>query len=153
MDLKQLGDFAIKGNESYSFFLNKHIRFRQEITSTYLTNKHVELLSCLNNLLANAIESIDKEGTILLAIYEKNEMTYFEVTDDGAGFIEEDMQHLCEPGFTTKYREDGSPSTGIGLTHVQHIVTDIDGFLQFERSHVTKVCLVIPTKRLEGKQQ
>ncbi|ALA52057.1 MULTISPECIES: sensor histidine kinase [Shouchella] len=153
LNLKQLGDFAIKGNESYSFFLNKRIRFRQEITSTYLTNKHVELLSCLNNLLANAIESIDKEGTILLSIYEKNEMTYFEVTDNGAGIAEEDMHHLCEPGFTTKYREDGSPSTGIGLTHVQHIVTDLGGFLQFERSHVTKVCLVIPTKRLEGNQQ
>ena len=39
----------------------------------------------------------------------------------------EDIPILFEPGYTTKYNEQGVAATGIGLSHVQQIIQKLNG--------------------------
>jgi PAS domain S-box-containing protein len=65
------------------------------------------------NLLTNAIQSIEGEGTITLATSHKEAEVQVEVTDTGKGMSSEVQKRIFEPFFTTKAVGEG---TGMGLS-------------------------------------
>lgn len=79
-----------------------------------------DIVTILGNLIDNAIEaSIDspeKEVTCLLQ--GSSEFLHIVVADKGAGFMNEDKEHIFTRGFSTKARE----GRGIGLSLVKDIV-------------------------------
>ncbi|MNB80883.1 Sensor histidine kinase GlnK [compost metagenome] len=127
MPLSGLLRFTIKSNQKYADMLGKTITFSQTLTTDYTTASYIPLLTLLNNLTANAVEAIPAKGNVYLNIYEKDEYTVFTVTDSGGGVREHDIELLFEPGFTTKFDDEGAAATGIGLSHVRDIVRMFDG--------------------------
>ncbi len=81
------------------------------------------LISVLNNLINNAIESMYKTGYIHIAERVEGPSMVFEITDNGSGIKPKDLQAIFKPGFSTKFdKKTGRMSTGIGLTHVKELV-------------------------------
>lgn len=127
MPLSGILQFAVKSNAKYAEMLGKEIKFHIRITSDYTTDSYIPLLTLLNNLTANAVEVIQGTGSIHLNAFEQDGMTILTVTDSGTGIGEHDLHLLFEPGFTTKFDEEGIAATGIGLSHVRDIVNMFEG--------------------------
>lgn len=127
MPLPEIVQFTVNSNAKYAEMLGKTIDFHTHITVGYTTDSYIPLLTLLNNLTANAVEVIKGTGSIRLDAYEQDEMTVFTVTDSGGGIGKHDLELLFEPGFTTKFDDEGIAATGIGLSHVRDIVNMFGG--------------------------
>src|SRR5699024_8183719 len=146
MTLDTIIQIAISSNKNYAHALNKEITFSHEVadkTNTY----HVYMtLSIINNLVTNAIEAIDTIGTIHInlimtlsiinnlvnyaieAIYTKvyiyinlmnsNKKLIIEISVNRPVIKDAHTDIIFEPGFTTKYDQNGNASSGIGLSYV-----------------------------------
>ncbi|QUL55632.1 ATP-binding protein [Paenibacillus tritici] len=127
MPLSGILQFTVQSNAKYAEMLDKQIDFHVDMTSDYTTDSYIPLLTLLNNLTANAVEVIQGKGSIHLRAYEQEGLTFFTVADSGAGIQKRDLELLFEPGFTTKFDEEGIAATGIGLSHVRDIVNMFGG--------------------------
>ncbi|ANF96064.1 hypothetical protein AR543_08690 [Paenibacillus bovis] len=130
LSLSEIMDYAIRGNRKYAIMLNKQVIFSAHLQQDYLTSDYIPLLTLLNNLLANAIEAVDKSGSIELRIEQQSDWTVLTVADSGKGIPERDREMIFEPGFTTKFAQGGSAATGIGLSHVHDIVASLGGSIR-----------------------
>ncbi|WP_236703540.1 ATP-binding protein [Paenibacillus xylanivorans] len=132
MSLSEVLNFATKGNRKYSEMLNKkieiHIEQQYDCNSPY----YIPLLTVMNNLIANAVEAIENEGTIQIRVLEEGADVQFVVIDSGKGVPEGKRDVIFEPGYTTKFNELGIAATGIGLSHVRDIVRSLEGRISVE---------------------
>jgi len=81
----------------------------------------------MNNLILNAIQSIDKKGLVEIRVTENDESISFFVRDSGNGVKSEDQSKIFEPLFTTKQH-----GTGLGLASVKSIITAHKGTISAE---------------------
>ncbi|SFD78362.1 two-component system, sporulation sensor kinase A [Lentibacillus persicus] len=81
------------------------------------------------NLLKNAIEAMDRPGSITINNYLKNNEIYIDIIDEGTGIPDEIMTKLGEPFFTTKQN-----GTGLGLMITRHILERHGGKLEALRN-------------------
>ena len=121
----------------YAHFLNKSVTFTLVGTSYYKTNRHLPLLSILNNLVSNAVEAIEDSGFIQIEVIEQEHDLTFTISNNGHAILEKDIALLVEPGYTTKFDAQGNASTGIGLYHVHTIVKQFDGSIEVESNSIT----------------
>jgi two-component system nitrogen regulation sensor histidine kinase NtrY len=79
------------------------------------------------NLIKNSLAAIENEGMIRIQTsYDPTlQMVRLEVSDDGCGIHDEDKRRLFEPYFST--RKSG---TGLGLTIVNAIISDHNGYIR-----------------------
>ncbi|MDQ0063221.1 ATP-binding protein [Paenibacillus harenae] len=134
LSLPEILDFVVKGNQKYSEMLDKKIVIVKEAESNFHTPHYIPLLTILNNLVSNAVEAIEKNGTITVQVVEKEKEIVFVVSDSGDGISEKDISIIFEPGFTTKFDVEGIAATGIGLSHVRDIVHSFGGVIEAESS-------------------
>ena len=87
-------------------------------------------------VLVNAIEATTKEGKVTFASHNNDEMTEIniEITDNGSGIRQEDIDRIFEPFFTRK--KDGAGS-GLGLAVTYGIIQQHKGRIAVE-SELTK---------------
>jgi signal transduction histidine kinase len=76
------------------------------------------------NLVTNALDSLDPEGTVDLNLRHDDKRAELTVTDNGCGMTPEVLDQLFEPFFTR--RRDGQ-GTGLGLSITYRIVEDHGG--------------------------
>ena len=87
----------------------------------------------LINLLENAVDAVDTNGEIRLALYRKNQSVCLEVKDNGSGITPENMQKIFDPFFTTKPNvSENESGTGLGLFVVHKIMTALSGSIQVD---------------------
>jgi signal transduction histidine kinase/CheY-like chemotaxis protein len=109
---------------------------------TQLENKQLiadktRLKQVLSNLLSNAIK-FTSEGSVGLSIKTQSvsddQVTlYFEVSDSGIGFSEEQKTHLFEAFYQAEQGDNRAyMGTGLGLTISQHLVTLMGGNIECE---------------------
>jgi two-component system sensor histidine kinase PilS (NtrC family) len=80
------------------------------------------------NLVINAIQAMDKPGTIEVGCAREGEQRVkFWVRDHGLGMNEKTLSHLYEPFFTTKEK-----GTGLGLATAYKIVESFNGEIRVE---------------------
>lgn len=72
------------------------------------------------NLIDNAVDAMDGEGSIVVRTRRENACVVVEIIDDGPGIPAHVQPRLYEPFFTTK---DVGKGTGLGLDIVYRIVT------------------------------
>lgn len=132
MSLSEMLHFATKGNRKYSEMLGKKIIIENEQQYDCQSPYYIPLLTIMNNLIANAVEAIEKYGIIRIQVYEKEEEIYFTVIDSGTGVPEQKKDVIFEPGYTTKYNDVGIAATGIGLSHVRDLVHSLGGAIEVE---------------------
>lgn len=103
------------------------------------------------NLVANAIDAIENEGTIEIATRVEDEMIVLSVTDNGEGIPDEVQSRVIEPFFTTKPVGKG---TGLGLSITYSIVKKHGGWLDIKsrRGEGTRVSFKIPMTSWQKEQ-
>lgn len=130
--LSEVMNFVVSANKKYSELLKKDIQFQADLSIDFVTDRMIQLLAIFNNLMANSVESIMGKGEIHFEIFEKTDHICFVISDSGQGIPKEEVSIIFEPGYTTKFNEQGVAATGIGLSHVQEIVRELEGEIQVE---------------------
>jgi signal transduction histidine kinase len=75
------------------------------------------------NLIVNAIEAMEPgKGILKIQTKEEENKCVVEITDNGCGMTEEQLNNLFEPYFTTKAK-----GNGLGLTNTQNIILNHRG--------------------------
>ncbi len=127
MNMHEIGTIIIQTNEKYARSLNKDIEFVLNIND-YFPHLHVyTILSLINNLVSNSVESIKDKGIIKISICKIEELIHFEVSDNGVGIPEKKRGLIFKPGYTTKYDIHGKPSTGMGLSYIGEVIKNLKG--------------------------
>ena len=86
------------------------------------TGDKIKLEEVFLNLLRNAKEAIDGEGTIYLSAERGNDILIIQISDNGCGIPEEHLDSIFEP-FKT-YKQGG---TGLGLSLSKRIIESHHG--------------------------
>lgn len=95
--------------------IGKRIRFTTDLRINYDSDHYLPLLTVMNNLLSNSVEAIEDQERFMGA-HERGAETILTVTDTGTGIAELEKDMIFEPGFTTKFNQEGFAATGIGLS-------------------------------------
>lgn len=151
MEIDDILNVVISSNSSYSDLLGKSIHFSTIVWGNQEKYHAFSLLSIINNLVSNAVESIEKTGHIAINAIRDSNLLMIKVSDDGPGILKENRDLVFLPGFTTKFDSTGNSSTGIGLSYVKDFVEQLGGTMKLEcddDSHVTTFILTIPVKHL-----
>jgi len=83
-----------------------------------------EIKQVLLNLVANALDSTQGQGSVGIELCEQIDWVEIQITDDGCGLTAETIENLFQPFFTTKETGKG---TGLGLSISDRIVADHGG--------------------------
>lgn len=98
----------------------------------------------VENLLKNAVDAMNGEGTITIDVIPADDKVYIDVTDTGKGIAKSHWKSVFSPGFTTKKR-----GWGLGLSLAKRIVEEYhDGRIYVRHSELGKGT----TFRIELKQ-
>ncbi|MHA6164944.1 ATP-binding protein [Bacillus mojavensis] len=153
MNASDLFRLVIRMNEKYAESLGKQINFHCSIEGEHDDYHVFIVLSIINNLTANAVEAMGDEGTVSLRLRKPDEsMIEFQVEDNGPGISEKLGDIVFDPGFTSTYDEFGTPSTGIGLSYVKEIVTELEGNIKFHNQQQGVVFTIrLPARHLIQK--
>ena len=105
-----------------------------------------ELNQVWTNLIDNAVDAMDGEGTLTLATSVDGDDVLVEVGDSGPGIDPDVLARVFEPFFTTK---DVGRGTGLGLDISRRIVVDRHGgditFVSEPGATTARVRLPIPS--------
>ena len=98
------------------------------------------------NLLLNAVEAIDGQGTIDIRVEAlKSNLVSIQIADTGCGIPTDDLNHIFDPFFTSK--PDG---TGLGLSIVHTILESHEGWLEVESQAGLGTTFTIKLERLRA---
>ncbi len=117
-------------NENYAKMLNKDIGIITEVIGEHPPYHAFTVLSIVNNLVSNAVESIKDKGSVLITAELNGGKLTMHVKDNGPGISKRNRPFIFEPGFTTKYDCLGAASNGIGLTYVKEMIEELGGEIQ-----------------------
>jgi signal transduction histidine kinase len=126
---------------------SRNISIRTTFTDNHVTvsmdiNK---MKQALYNIMKNAMESIENEGTITVSSERANDNTIrIKVTDTGSGLTEDEMHRIFNPEYTTKEK-----GLGLGLALAHEIIRGHRGEISVEsevgRGSTFEVILPIET--------
>jgi len=130
----------------------KNINFETRL-STELPSIHAvadQLLQVFVNILINALDAMNGEGTISVKSANDDENIYVDICDNGCGMDDEVLHKIFEPFFTTKEVGKG---TGLGLSVSYGIVKKFNGDIkvtsQVGKGSCFKVILPIENRKEE----
>jgi len=95
------------------------------------------------NLVTNAAQAIETNGTIRIRTRAVGGFVYLVITDDGRGIPRENLDKIFDPFFTTKAIGEG---TGLGLSIVIKIIKDHGGEIKVKSipGRGTAFCISLP---------
>ncbi|MEM3427919.1 MAG: ATP-binding protein [Nitrososphaerales archaeon] len=100
---------------------------------------------CLVNLILNALQAIDRDGSIVIEYGKEDSSKYIKVVDDGVGIERELMDKVFEPYFSTK-----KSGIGLGLTLTRRFVLEHGGKITLESNPGEGTCVKITLPENEG---
>ncbi len=89
-----------------------------------VTGNPDELLHVFVNLITNAVQAMERGGTLTVSSAMTPEGAQIRVSDTGSGIPPELLEQIFEPFFTTKPPGKG---TGLGLYNIKHVVHQMHG--------------------------
>lgn len=107
---------------SKSKFINIFTEYESGLPLIQANN--VQLQQAFLNVMFNAIQAIEKKGNVYVSsskLVDKREIL-IEITDDGKGMEQAELQQIFEPLYTTK--TDGN---GVGLSIVKRTIDKLNG--------------------------
>lgn len=106
----------------------KHIQFQTDLADdVYITGNAGRFERALINLIQNAVEAIQENGTIDITAEKENKIVVISIVDSGPGISPEHLEQIFYPFYTTK--DEG---TGIGLPICQTIIETMNGTLDIQ---------------------
>jgi signal transduction histidine kinase len=120
-----------------------------------------QIEQAMTNLVMNAIQAMDRAGTVKVAIDrvkakppvdhdgDEGEHLRIRVKDEGRGIASDHVAHVFEPFFTTK---DVGEGTGLGLSVTYGIVREHGGWIAVESQlgHGAEFSVYLPSTREES---
>ncbi len=88
-----------------------------------------ELLHVFVNLITNAVQAMEHQGTLTLATATVAGATQVRVSDTGGGISPELQSRIFEPFFTTKPPGKG---TGLGLYNIKNVIYHMKGTIEVQ---------------------
>ena len=114
----------------------------QKKYSTDICNIHADAAKikiAFVNLMVNAIEAMEPgKGILQIATRGADGKCVVELTDNGSGMTEEQLNRLFEPYFTTKPN-----GNGLGLTNTQNIILNHDGSIYVTSTPGKGTCFTV----------
>jgi signal transduction histidine kinase len=112
------------GIETVLTIYQSHLKRGVEVSKSYQALPPIlcypdELMQVWSNLISNALQAMNYQGKLEIAVFRKNNYIVSEIADDGCGIPPELQAKIFEPFFTTKPMGEGS---GLGLDIVRKIV-------------------------------
>ena len=102
----------------------------QNDVEIHCDSKQLEVV--FNNIIANAVESLENSGEIKIRITNNQKNVKIEIEDSGPGISQENLEKIFDPLFTTK------PSgTGLGLISCKNIVEQHGGSISVSNNPTT----------------
>ncbi len=126
VDLTQVIREVLSMVHHMSKFQDRKIVFPQE-RSCFVEANGPEIKQVVLNLVSNALESMQDNGTLRISLSEEMDQVVLHFTDDGCGMTKDVIENLFEPFFTQ--RRDGK-GTGLGLSISQRIIGDHGGTIE-----------------------
>lgn len=152
MNIEQLANIMFVSNRRYAEALGKDVSFFLHVEGNHPPYHVYMVLSLINNLLANAVEAIEKKGYVSLHVKQKHQSVEFRVSDNGSGVAPKLKEVIFTEGFTTKFDLSGNPSTGIGLAYVRQTVEKWGGNIRLMDDYKETVFVAeIPTEAMIEK--
>ena len=101
-----------------------------------------EMNRVFQNLIKNAIQSIEDSGVVKVKTYLQDSSIIVEITDNGCGMEKEVLSNLFEPNFSTK-----SMGMGLGLAITKKTLDNMQASIEFksEVGKGTKVTIKFKT--------
>lgn len=83
------------------------------------------------NIIGNSIQAIpaSRKGFITVKTYTEGEFSYTEITDNGTGIAESDIDNIFKPFFSTKGYGKG---TGLGLAFTERVIKEHNGTIKVD---------------------
>jgi len=104
----------------------KNINFISGTTDSFIFNIDAELMKqALINILQNAFEATEPEGTVKVEYYKKDADAIIVISDTGKGISESNLKKVFDLYFTSK--KDGN---GLGLSITQKIISQHNGSIE-----------------------
>lgn len=151
MDASELADIIVQSHQKYARSLDKKITFDLQVEKTLPALHVYTVLSLVNNLVSNAVESIRDTGSIRISFYTAGQNIAFRIADTGPGIPAKKKNLIFKPGYTTKFDVSGNPSTGMGLSYIKDLAGSLQGSLTLEEdSHTNQTVFIIqlPLQRI-----
>ncbi len=86
----------------------------------------------IENLIRNAVDAMNGNGSITIALSDQTQFVYIDITDTGKGIPKSKYKTVFEPGFTTKQR-----GWGLGLSLTKRIIENYHSGKIFVKSSET----------------
>ncbi|MEE2787370.1 MAG: ATP-binding protein, partial [Myxococcota bacterium] len=80
----------------------------------------------LTNIVLNAADAMDGQGTVVIELMEDEDAYIVEISDEGPGISIAHRAHVFEPFWSSKPHGSG---TGLGLSMSKRLITDMGGRL------------------------
>lgn len=152
MSFKEIADIVVEANKKVAYAKQIKVFFHTSVGMDFKTEEYLAMISILNNIVTNAIEAFKIEGTVTIKEWVKAHQIIIEVSNDGDGIDKSDLPLIFEAGFSTKFNENnGIMASGIGLTHVKHLVEDfLEGSITADshEGQLTHFTITVPYDRL-----
>jgi signal transduction histidine kinase/CheY-like chemotaxis protein len=126
---------------------DKHIRVETEFDGALeIMGNRPEMVEVFSNLIINAVDAVEKNGTIRIETSTGHEHIIIKVSDDGVGMASQTTPRIFDPFFTTK----GNLGTGLGLAMVYGIINRHKGEIRVESEPGKGTVFIIKLPRLES---
>ncbi|MCM3718446.1 PAS domain-containing sensor histidine kinase [Fictibacillus phosphorivorans] len=123
--------------------LAQHVEIRSDLCEKipHVKAEENELKQVLINVVKNAMDSMEKGGTISIKGKQVDDAIHLTIKDQGCGISPDHLARLGEPFYTTKEK-----GTGLGLMVSSKIMKEHKGELKFhsEKGKGTTVSLILP---------
>jgi len=123
-----------QGIESSLMILNPELKHRITVVKEFKAKRFIEcnpgqINQVFLNLLSNAAQAIEGEGTITITTEEIENNLSVRITDTGSGIPSKILNKIFDPFYTTK---DVGQGTGLGLSISYSIIKDHNGRIEVE---------------------
>ena len=102
-----------------------HTHFDPALKEVFVDGE--QLWQATLNLIRNSLDAMPDGGKLTLGTWGESKQVRMRVTDTGKGMNQQQLQQVFTPFFTSKAK-----GTGLGLTLVQHIVSEHGGYVECE---------------------
>jgi len=113
--------------KSLAFMHHTEVIFSEENDILPINADAARLRQVLLNLVLNALDSCEEQGRIEVRLFVDNGCVCWQITDNGCGIAEENLEKVFEQYYTTKKN-----GTGIGLAICRSIVEAHHGKMRVE---------------------
>jgi signal transduction histidine kinase len=121
-DLNTTVEHAVMLGRQQALETSVEIRLQKDSSLPEVEHDSDQIHQVLLNLLLNALQAVDHDGTVSVVVKQLGSMVAVEVRDNGRGIPAADLPNIFRPFYTTK-----GEGTGLGLSLARRIVEDHHG--------------------------